>query len=343
MMNEKPSEPNPGATQSYVSALTECLETRIFGLNHVIRTLAMARIAGGHALLQGPPGVGKTLLARSFSEAVGGTFRRVQGTPDLLPGDMTGVTVFKPDGAFFEFRPGPLFADVVLVDEINRAGPKTQAALLEAMEERRVTIDGETHNLPDNFLVIATQNPLDFEGTYPLPESQIDRFLVRLDVLYGDRDAEAQVLSLYGHTQSAHEQPLASLDNEAAMLRDARRAVDATRVERPLIDYVLDICAETRRSDKVALGLSTRAARALLLMARVEASVQGFDFVRPDDLQAVVTAVACHRLMLTPEITFSGQTPDEVMVEIIAKVPVPRIEAAAETADYIPQEEGRNT
>jgi MoxR-like ATPase len=329
-MNEKLSTTDHSATQRYVNALTERLTQRVFGLEGVVRSLALARIAGGHVLLQGPPGVGKTLLARSFSESIGGVFRRVQGTPDLLPGDMTGVTVFKPDGAFFEFRPGPLFADVVLVDEINRAGPKTQAALLEAMEERHVTMDNESHNLPENFIVIATQNPIDFEGTYPLPESQIDRFLVRLDVVYADRESEAEVLLRYGKTQGAYPSPLEPLHNESAMLHDARAAVDATRIERPLIDYVLDICDATRRSEKVSLGLSTRAARALLLMARVEASAQGFDFVRPDDLQAVVTSVASHRLSLTPEVTFSGQSAEEVVLEIVTSVPVPRIEAAAD-------------
>ena len=216
----------------------------------------MARIAGGHALLQGPPGIGKTLLARSFADVLGKQFRRIQGTPDLLPSDMTGISLFRPDAGKFEFRPGPLFADIVLVDEINRAGPKTQSALLEAMEERRVTLDGETHPLPENFIVIATQNPLEFEGTYPLPESQIDRFLVRLDVSYAERDAEAQVLETYADPTSAHAGQSSAIENELELLNAARATVSKTRVERALIDYVLDICDASRRSEDAVLGLS---------------------------------------------------------------------------------------
>lgn len=316
--------------QTYVEHIESRTAERVFGLSDTVRLLIMARIAGGHALLQGPPGIGKTLLARSFAETVGGTFRRIQGTPDLLPSDMTGVTLFKPDGSTFEFREGPLFADVVLVDEINRAGPKTQSALLEAMEERRVTIDGQTRDLPENFLVIATQNPLDFEGTYPLPESQIDRFLLRLDMAYAERESEALILETYGVPQSAHGQSLAAITDEAALLSQARASVTATKVERSLIGYVLDICEATRQSDEVQLGLSTRGARALLLMARVNAGAQGFDFVRPDDVQAVAMAVAAHRLVLTPEAGFAGKTSADVVADLIAQVAVPRVETDIE-------------
>lgn len=317
-------------TQTYVQQIQERIAERVFGLTDTVRVLAMARIAGGHALLQGPPGIGKTLLARSFAETVGGEFRRIQGTPDLLPSDMTGVTLFKPDGSTFEFREGPLFGDVVLVDEINRAGPKTQSALLEAMEERRITIDGETRALPPNFLVIATQNPLDFEGTYPLPESQIDRFLVRLDMDYAEREAEALILETYGVPQSAHNQSLQAIGDDVELLASAREAVTATQVERSLINYVLDICEATRRNDDVQLGLSTRGARALLLMARVNAGVEGSNFVRPDDVQAVAIAVVAHRLVLAPEASFAGKSAADVVAEVLARVAVPRVEAAAE-------------
>lgn len=316
--------------QQYVEQIRNSTSQRVFGLDEAVRLLVMARIAGGHALLQGPPGIGKTLLARSFAETVGGTFRRIQGTPDLLPSDMTGVTLFKPDGSTFEFRKGPLFADVVLVDEINRAGPKTQSALLEAMEERRVTIDGETRSLPDNFLVIATQNPLDFEGTYPLPESQIDRFLVRLDLDYAEREAEALILETYSLPQSAHAQSLTSIADEAALLEQARTTVAATQIEQALVGYVLDICEATRRSSEVQLGLSTRGARALLLMARVNAGASGFDFVRPDDVQAVASAVAAHRLVLTPETVFAGKGATEVITELLTQIAVPRLEGSIE-------------
>ncbi|MFK7915531.1 MAG: AAA family ATPase [Pseudomonadales bacterium] len=320
------------AAQDYVKTIEERLAERVFGMASVTRLLAMTRIAGGHALLQGPPGIGKTLLARSMAEVLGGDFQRIQGTPDLLPGDMTGVTVYRPDGSEFVFRPGPLFADVVLVDEINRAGPKTQSALLEAMEERRITLDGETRPLPENFLVIATQNPLDFEGTYPLPESQIDRFLIRADISYADATAEAEVLARYALPASPHQQSLAAMANEPTALAAARSAVSATRISRTLIDYVIALCDASRRSEDIALGLSTRAARALMLMARVHASANGFDFVRPDDVQAVAGAVAGHRLVLSPEVTLAGTDSEAMLQSIISAVPVPRIEGEVPTA-----------
>lgn len=321
------------AAQSYVEHLEAQLAERVFGVGDVVRRLAMCRIANGHALLEGPPGVGKTLLAKSFADAIGGSFRRIQGTPDLLPSDITGVTLFRPDGSEFEFRPGPLFADVVLVDEINRAGPKTQAALLEAMEERRVTLDGNSRPLPDAFLVIATQNPLEFEGTYPLPESQIDRFLVRIDLDYVDRAAEAQVLKRYAEPEGMQLPPLAALPDESARLAAARAAVLATEVKPALIDYVLDICLATRSATDLSLGLSTRAARALLLLSRVHAAVAGASFVRPDDVQAVVGAVAAHRLVLAPEAMLSGLTRGDRLQQLVRSVPVPRVEGSVPAVD----------
>ena len=332
---DQTTAPNSNPAATYIERLTSSVAEQVFGLDRVIRLLAMTRIAGGHALLQGPPGIGKTLLAKSFAQAIGGEFRRVQGTPDLMPGDVTGISVFNSDTNTFEFKQGPLFSDVVLVDEINRAGPKTQSALLEAMEERRVTIDGNTHNLPANFLVIATQNPVDFEGTYPLPESQVDRFLIRLDMAHTDRESEAKVLSVYGRVAGSHQQTLQEMENETNLLEAARASVDSMVVEPALVDYVLDICEATRRSEELTLGLSTRAARALLLMARVEACAQNYTYVRPDDLQAIAHAVANHRLTLTPEVSFSGRTSTDVMADILARVPVPRVEAKEERNDGV--------
>jgi len=316
------------ATQDYVSQIEERLAQRVFGIGAIARQLAMTRIAAGHALLEGPPGIGKTLMARTFADALGGSFRRVQGTPDLLPSDITGVTIFKPDGSQFEFRPGPLFADIVLVDEINRAGPKTQSALLEAMEERRVTLDGETRDLPQDFLVIATQNPMDFEGTYPLPESQIDRFLIRLELSYTSREAEATVLERYARPDSAHQLPLTSLPQENSLLNTAREEIINTTVEPALINYVLDICEATRRHEYISLGLSTRAARAMVLMARIEAAANGSNFTRADDVQAIAKSVASHRLVLTPESLLSGISSAQMLEQIISEVAVPRIEAS---------------
>ncbi|MEM9742467.1 MAG: AAA family ATPase [Pseudomonadota bacterium] len=320
----------------YIDDLVARLAQRMYGNEAVLRRLAMCRIARGHALLQGPPGVGKTLLARSFAEALGGTFRRVQGTPDLLPTDLSGVNVFRPDGSMFEFQPGPLFTDVLLMDEVNRTGPKTQSALLEAMEERQVSVDGVTRPLAADFVVIATQNPLEYEGTYPLPESQIDRFLVRLNLSYAPRDAEADVLLRYATPEDQRSSAIDALADEAAMLGAARAAVTATRVDRRLVDYVLDLCDATRRSEELQLGLSTRAARAWLLLARVEAAAQGFDFVRADDVQAVATVVAEHRMVLAPEATLAGRTASEVLDVAIAQIPVPRLEGTLDPASPVP-------
>lgn len=316
-------------TGEYIETLCRQLGEHVFGSEPIVRLLAMARIARGHALLQGPPGVGKTFLARAFAGALGGQFRRVQGTPDLLPSDITGVVMFSPDGRAFEFRRGPLFADVVLVDEINRAGPKTQSALLEAMEERHVTIEGDTHPLPEDFIVLATQNPIEFEGTYPLPESQIDRFLVRILLDYPTREAEAQVLTAYGQPDGAHGRKLDFAVPAAQTLNAVRDEVVATRVEPELIGYVLDIVAASRRSDLITLGFSTRAARALLVMARINAAASGSSFVRPDDVQLVASAVLGHRLVLTAEAVLQGIDGDTLVARLIETVPVPRGEQSA--------------
>ncbi|MEM6710477.1 MAG: AAA family ATPase, partial [Pseudomonadota bacterium] len=226
--------------------------------------------------------------------------------------------------------------DVLLMDEVNRTGPKTQSALLEAMEERQVSVDGVTRPLAADFVVIATQNPLEYEGTYPLPESQIDRFLVRLNLSYAPRDAEADVLLRYATPEDQRSSAIDALADEAAMLGAARAAVTATRVDRRLVDYVLDLCDATRRSEELQLGLSTRAARAWLLLARVEAAAQGFDFVRADDVQAVATVVAEHRMVLAPEATLAGRTASEVLDVAIAQIPVPRLEGTLDPASPVP-------
>jgi len=300
------------------------LSATIVGLQPVIRALAVAVIARGHVLVQGPPGLGKTLLARSLAAALGGTFKRIQGTADLMPADVTGVHLFDQVRNEFVFRPGPVFADVVLVDEVNRAGPKTQSALLEAMEERQVTIDRENFRLPDDFMVIATQNPREFEGTFPLPESQLDRFMLCIDLGYPDRDTEAEVLARYGTLQA---RPSLS-DTQAALSREgieaARTAADAILVAPELIRYVLDLAQASREHAHVALGLSTRGALALLRAARVMAGLRGADFASPDDVKAAVPLVVPHRLILAPEALLEAVSAADVAAKILEKVAVPR-------------------
>ena len=310
------------ASSNYVQTIAAQVGRHVFGMDETVRVLAMAQLARGHVLLQGAPGIGKTFLARTFAATVGGAFQRIQGTPDLTPSDITGVTIFRPDGSEFEFREGPLFTEVLLIDELNRCNPKTQSALLQAMEERRVTVERESRTLSPNFFVIATQNPMDFEGTYPLPESQIDRFLVRIDVQYAEREHEARVLNTHANT-TVRDLLVEAIDPE---LRDAARdEIDACRVEPKLIEYVLDIATASRRTEDVQLGLSTRGARALVLMARINAVCAGFDFVRPDDVQAVAPWVIAHRLILTSEAILEGRTAAALTEQLVSAIAVPRV------------------
>jgi len=296
----------------------------VYGLDDVIHALTIALIGGGHVLLEGPPGLGKTLLSNTFARALGGEFKRVQGTADLMPSDLTGVHVFDAQKAEFVFRPGPLFADVVLVDEVNRAGPKTQSALLEAMEERHVTVDGRRFALPPDFLIIATQNPREFEGTYPLPESQLDRFMISVRMGYPARDHEARIVAEYGlpgrgPAQSANVATIAA----GAVLR-AREELANVHLSDALVGYVLDIVAASRQSSSVGLALSSRAAVALARAARIEASLRGADFVVPDDVKRVAPWVIPHRIVLTPDAALEGLSAQAESERFLATVPVPR-------------------
>lgn len=311
-------------TKGIAQHLQEQLGQVIFGAHDVVEALAVALIGRGHVLLEGPPGLGKTLLSKTFASVLGGEFKRIQGTADLLPTDMTGVHVFNAANQKFEFQQGPLFADVVLVDEINRAGPKTQSALLEAMEERQVSVDRETFALSENFLVIATQNPREFEGTYPLPESQLDRFMLCVSMTYPDKAAETQVLEAYNLPDASHASELqqtAVLAPDALQL--ARSELKDVHLAPELLGYVLDIAAATRSSSSVNLGLSTRGALALARCARVVAALRGGDYVIPDDVRKVAPWVVSHRLLLTPEAAIEGLDPLDVMNRLLDSVAVP--------------------
>jgi MoxR-like ATPase len=310
------------ALEDLEQRLQTALGVSVIGLKPIIRALTIAVIARGHVLLQGPPGLGKTLLSKSLAAGLGGAFRRVQGTADLMPSDIIGVHVFDAAKREFEFRPGPLFADVLLVDEINRASPKTQSALLEAMEERQVTVERKTYALPAHFLVIATQNPGDFEGTYPLPESQLDRFMLRIDMTYPVREDERAILARYGVTQSAD--PGSAPVVSQSTLDAVRAGVDAVHVAPELLAYILDIALATRQHAHLTLGLSTRGALAVLRAARIAAALRGGDFVTPDDVKEMLSVVVSHRPVLAPEAMLEGITTQSIVQRLLDQVPVPR-------------------
>jgi MoxR-like ATPase len=311
--------------QEFESRLASELGRVVVGAQSSIRALSIALIARGHVLVQGVPGLGKTLLAKTLARALGGQFKRIQGTPDLMPSDIIGVHVYDETQRTFVFRPGPLFADVVLVDEINRTGPKTQSALLEAMEERQASVDREVFPLPADFLVLATQNPREFEGTYPLPESQLDRFMLRIDIEYPQREAEAEILGRYGNKLADTQSPIETVTPiERAMLERARSEAEQIHVAEALTGYVLDLARASRESPRLALGLSTRGALALLKAARIAAGLRGGDFVSPDDVKEVAPWVMTHRLLPTPEAALEGARDVEIVRSLLADTPVPR-------------------
>ena len=313
------------AIQEVESLLRRELGRVMVGADNSIRALIIALVARGHVLVQGVPGLGKTLLAKTLARTLGGEFKRIQGTPDLMPSDIIGVHVFDESKRGFVFRPGPLFADVVLVDEINRAGPKTQSALLEAMEERQVSVEREVFPLPADFLVLATQNPREFEGTYPLPESQLDRFMLRIDVDYPAREAEVEILARYGGMLTAVQTTLESVGTlDPALLKLARDEADRIHVSEALAGYVLDLARASREHTRLSLGLSTRGALALLKAARITAGLRGSDFVAPDDVKEAAVWVMAHRLVLTPEAALEGLTDLQVVRTLLADTAVPR-------------------
>jgi MoxR-like ATPase len=296
------------------------VEKVIVGKRRQIILALVAWLSEGHILLEDVPGVAKTMLVRALAKSVNGSFKRIQCTPDLLPTDVTGVSVFNQKSTEFEFRPGPIFAQLVLADEVNRATPRTQAALLEAMAERRVTVDGVSHELAPPFLVMATQNPIDHEGTFPLPEAQLDRFLIRLSLGYPNMDEELKMLEMLerGHPMDSL-QPVVS----TADLLAAQRAVREIYVDIKVRRYLMEIVHRTREHDDVALGGSPRASLALFRTSQALAALNGRSFVRPDDVKNMAAAVLTHRLILRPESRLRKVTAAAVVAEVVAEIRVP--------------------
>ncbi len=296
------------------------VETVIEGKADVVRTALTVLLAEGHLLIEDVPGVGKTMLAKTLARSLDCTVRRIQFTPDLLPGDVTGVSVFNQETRSFEFRPGAVFANIVLGDEINRASPKTQSALLEAMEERQVTVDGTTYELPSPFMVMATQNPVEMEGTYPLPEAQRDRFMARVAIGYPDTRSEMDMLAGHAHASPLDDvRPVA----DAALVSRLVAVVRQIHVADSVRQYAVDISNATRQNADIRLGASPRATLHLVRAAKAAAALDGRDHVLPDDIQALAPSVLAHRLILTADAQIAGRTTGSVVTEILRRVPVP--------------------
>jgi MoxR-like ATPase len=306
--------------QAVTDALIENVERVIIGKRDVIEIVTIGLLSQGHMLIEDVPGVGKTMLARTLSRSLGCTFRRIQFTPDMLPSDVTGVSIFNQKTREFEFRPGPIIAQIVLTDEINRATPKTQAALLEAMEELQVTVDGVTYPLPRPFLVLATQNPIEYEGTFPLPEAQLDRFLMRIRLGYPDHSDEIAILD---SQQYVH--PLTKIEQvvDVEELTTVQEKLKDVYVDPLVKRYIVDIITQTRRHPDIYLGASPRGSLALYRTGQARSAMLGRDYVLPDDVKALATATLAHRLIISPSARLRDVTGETVMREILSSLPVP--------------------
>ena len=299
----------------------------VVGKDDVLRQIMAGILANGHILIEDYPGLAKTLIARLFSQALELRFSRIQFTPDLLPGDITGNLIYEQREGRFEFRRGPIFAHLVLADEINRATPKPQSALLEAMQESRVTVDGKSYPLEPPFLVIATQNPIELEGTYPLPEAQLDRFLMRIAVGYPGREEEREILRRRRERRQELAEIPAVVSHDVLLAMQA--ALEDVHVEGAIDEYIVDLVRATRTDSRVALGVSPRGAVALQNIVRAEAALQGRDFVTPDDVKAMAVPVLAHRIVLRPELWVARLSPVEVVADALKRVPTPKVEAPA--------------
>jgi len=309
------------ALSDLAGAIRERIARAVVGQDSAVDHLLVALFARGHVLLEGPPGTAKTLLAQSFAATLGLQFGRIQFTPDLMPGDILGSNLFNFQTSQFTLTRGPIFCDLLLGDEINRTPPKTQAALLEAMQERRVTLDGTAHRLPDHFMVVATQNPIESQGVYPLPEAQLDRFLFKLTIPYPDAQEEARIIARYGAQGSP--EPITPI-----LSRDQLAAADATvagiTLAQPLVDYIVRLIRATRESADLSCGASPRAGVLLAHAARARAALAGRDYVLPDDVKALAPAVLRHRLLLSPAAEIERRQAEGLVAEIIARTEAPR-------------------
>ncbi len=305
------------------------VEKAVIGKRDALELLLLGVLADGHILIEDYPGLAKTLMARSFAATLSLDFSRIQFTPDLMPSDVTGSSIFNQREADFEFRPGPIFANLLLADEINRAPPKTQAALLEAMQERQVTSEGTTRPLGPPFLVLATQNPIEYEGTYPLPEAQLDRFLLRMSVGYPGRDDEWLVLS--NRAERGHDEVALAPVLDTPTLLELQQVVERVHVSEAVGLYMIDIVAATRSSQSIQVGASPRGSLALLKLSRCRAALAGRDYVTPDDVKAIAVPALAHRLTLRPELWVQRISARDIVTEVLASVPTPAAEDLAPT------------
>jgi MoxR-like ATPase len=315
------------AVQELATAIADAVEQAVIGKREAVELVLFALLADGHVLIEDLPGLGKTLLARSFAQVCAMDFARIQFTPDLIPSDITGASIYDRSSGSFTFESGPIFTNILLADEINRAPGKTQAALLEAMEERQVTLENTTRQLEPPFLVLATQNPIEYEGTYPLPEAQLDRFLVRITIGYPSEDAERDILLERSRRRSERIELEPVCD--AQTLRAMQAAIEKVHVAPPLAEYAVAIARATRDSPQLAVGASPRGSLALMKLARARAAYLGRDFVTPDDVKAVSIPALAHRLTLAPELWVQRIDPAEAVRAAVASVPVPVLDESA--------------